>query len=142
MTITSDDKIAIQELCNKIYLCLDAKDASGFTSGFVPDGIFATSYGDFEGAEKVRVFIESQIAAGKEDGVRHIVTNPIVEAHEAGARYRASLIKLNVAVGPSFLGTAVVDAVVVRATGGWRFQRLELSIDTAMLGKLTSHLTK
>src|SRR3546814_12109692 len=106
MTISSDDKIAIHELCARTYLAIDGNDAGGFANCFAPDGIFVAPYGEFAGSEAIRTFMERHIAAGKENGVRHIVTNHIVEAHEREARSRFHIIKMHVTGGSGGTSTA------------------------------------
>ena len=134
MTITGDDKLAIQELCARTYLAVDGNDAAGFANCFAPDGIFVAPYGEFAGTEMIRTFMEGHIAAGKENGVRHIVTNHVVEPHEKGARYRFYILKMNVAAGPVAIATAAGDCIVTRSDGEWRFGRVQLAIDPAMFG--------
>src|SRR3546814_10451134 len=84
--------------------------------------------------------MERDIAAGKENGVRHIVTNHIVEAHEGEARYRFYIIKMNVAAGPVAIATAAGDCLVSIVDGEWRFSRFQLTIDPARSEEHTSEL--
>lgn len=134
MPISTDDKIEIHELCARIYLCIDGNDAAGFAAGFSSDGTFVAPYGEFTGTDDVRKFMEQHIAAGKEDGVRHIITNQIVEDHEVGARYQFYILKMNIAEGPVAIATAAGDCLVTRTPDGWRFRRFQLNIDPAMFG--------
>src|SRR3546814_10694274 len=56
MTISSDDEIAIHELCARTYLAIDGNDAGGFANCFAPDGIFVAPYGEIgraSGRERV-----------------------------------------------------------------------------------------
>lgn len=135
MTITVQDKLGIRELCARIYLCIDGNDAAGFADGFLPDGTFVAPYGEFTGTEAVRKFMEDHIAAGKEDGVRHFISNEIVEEHQDGALYRFYILKMNVAAGPVAIATAVGESVAAKHDGKWLFKRFELTIDPAMFGQ-------
>lgn len=135
MPLTTDDKIEILELTARTYIGLDNEDAAGFAAGFADDGVFVAPYGEFVGPAAVEAFILKHIAAGKEDGVRHFLTNHVVDAHDDGARYRFSILKMNVAVGPVAIATAAGDCVVRRTDSGWRFKRFQLSIDPAMFGE-------
>ena len=134
MTISTDEKIAIHELGARIYLHLDAEDAEGFASLFASDGVFVAPYGEFEGPDAVLTFIRSHIAAGKEDGVRHVLSNQIVDPHEDGARFRFYILKMNIATGPVAIATAAGDCIVTKTADGWRFKRFQLHIDPAMFG--------
>ncbi|MDH2383216.1 MULTISPECIES: nuclear transport factor 2 family protein [Bradyrhizobium] len=134
MTITTEDKIDIQELTARTYIGLDSEDAGGFASGFADDGVFVAPYGEFVGPAAVKEFITKHIAAGKEDGVRHFLTNHVVDAHEEGARYRFYITKMNIATGPVAIATAGGDCIVKRTGQGWRFKRFQLTIDPAMFG--------
>lgn len=142
MSITTEDKVAIHELCAKIYLCIDGNDAEGFADGFSSDGTFVAPYGEFTGTDAVRTFMEKHIAAGKEDGVRHIITNQIVEDHEVGARYQFYILKMNITEGPVGIATAAGDCLVTRTADGWRFKRFQLSIDPAMFSDNKPALSK
>lgn len=135
MTITTDDKIAIHELAARTYIGLDSEDAAGFAAGFADDGVFVAPYGEFVGPAAVEEFITRHIAAGKEDGVRHFLTNQLVESHEEGARYRFYILKENIATGPVAIATAGGDCIVRRTADGWRFKRFQLTIDPAMFGE-------
>lgn len=134
MTLTTEDKVEIQELCARIYLCIDGNDPAGFAAGFAADGTFVAPYGEFTGTDAVRTFMVQHIAAGKEDGVRHFITNQIVDAHDDGAHYRFYILKMNIATGPVAIASAAGDSIVVKTADGWRFKRFQLIIDPAMFG--------
>lgn len=134
MTIGTDDKIEIHELAARTYIALDGEDAAGFAATFAEDGVFVAPYGEFKGPEAVQTFIASHIAAGKEDGVRHILSNHVIDAHEDGARYRFYIIKMNIQTGPVAIATAGGDCIVSKTADGWRFKRFQLIIDPAMFG--------
>lgn len=142
MTFTMSDKIEIQELCARIYLCIDGNDAAGFAAGFAADGTFVAPYGEFTGTDAVRSFMEAHIAAGKEDGVRHFITNQVIDEHGDGARYRFYILKMNIATGPVAIASAAGDAIVVKTAEGWRFHRFQLIIDPAMFGSEKPALSK
>src|SRR3546814_11180639 len=86
--------------------------------------------------------MEGHIAAGKENGVRHIVTNHIVEAHEGEARYRFYIIKMNVAAGPVQIATEGGECLVSLAACKWRFRRFQTTLTPAMLGENNPELDK
>jgi ketosteroid isomerase-like protein len=142
MTITTEDRIAIHELVARTYIGLDNEDAAGFAATFADDGVFVAPYGEFEGPAAVQGFIEQHIAAGKEDGVRHFLTNHVVDEHADGARLRFYIIKMNIAIGPVAIATAGGDCIVKRVGDGWRFKRFQLLIDPAMFGDAKPAINK
>ncbi len=142
MTITTDDRIAIHELVARTYIGLDSEDAATFAGTFADDGVFVAPYGEFAGPVAVQGFIEQHIAAGKEDGVRHFLTNHVVDEHADGARLRFYIIKMNIAVGPVAIATAGGDCIVKRVGDGWLFKRFQLLIDAAMFGDAKPAISK
>jgi hypothetical protein len=143
MPLSASDKLEIHELTTRIYREVDAdkKSAAGFASYFAQDGVFVAPYGEFTGPAKVQAFMESHIAAGKEDGVRHYLTNISVDEHEVGARVQFYVLKLNIAVGPVGIASAAGDCLVKRTPQGWRFHRFNLTIDPAMFDARKPALT-
>lgn len=142
MSISTQDKIEIQELAARTYIALDGEDAAGFAANFAGDGVFVAPYGEFAGPENVRSFIESHIDAGKEDGVRHVLSNHVIDEHADGARYRFYIIKMNIQTGPVAIATAGGDCIVSKTAQGWRFKRFQLHIDPAMFGDVKPAVTK
>ena len=76
MTINVEDKIAIHELCARVYLSIDGNDAAGFAAGFASDGTFVAPYGNYTDTAAVQEFMEHHIAdvqrrrAGRIAGIR------------------------------------------------------------------------
>ena len=132
MTIGPDDKLQIHELGAKFYVYLDAENPAGVAALFSDDGVFVAPYGEFTGPQAVQGFLESHVAAGKEDGVKHFITNLVVEATAEGARLTFYILKMGVVTGPTLIATASGDCTVQKVGDDWRFTRFELAIDPAM----------
>lgn len=120
MSLTAEDKIAIHELITELYKRIDAEDAAGVAADFTDDGVFRAPYGDFKGHAEVQKFMESHIAAGREDGMRHFVTNLSVEPAGTDAVVKFYILKLKVATGPSFVATADGTFQVKKTAKGGR----------------------
>ena len=131
MTINAEEKAEIQELASNFYLFLDAENAPGLASLFASDGKFVAPYGTFEGPAKIEAFFASHIAAGNEDGVKHFITNFVIEETAGGARLRFYILKMGVRVGPSLIATASGDCLVKSQGGRWLFEKLEFRVDLA-----------
>jgi ketosteroid isomerase-like protein len=129
MNLLAEDKLAIHELITELYIRIDAQDAAGFAEKFAEDGVFRAPYGDFKGHAKVQKFMEDHIAAGQEDGVRHFVTNLVVEPAGAEATVKFYILKLKVATGPSFVATADGTFRVKKTSQGWRIAEFALNVD-------------
>lgn len=135
MALNAAQKLEIYELASRVYLYLDDENAEGFASLFTKDGVFVAPYGEFEGPAAIKNFMDDHIAAGKEDGVRHFLSNFVVDDHPDGARFRFYILKMNIAKGPSPIATAAGDWIVANTEDGWLLKRFELHIDPAMFDK-------
>ena len=77
-TITIDDKIGIQELIAKYNLALDNKNIDEWTSTWIDDGIWTTTFGEAKGKTELKNMVNkitNEFAGGK----RHVSTNIIIE---------------------------------------------------------------
>ncbi|GAA4092313.1 nuclear transport factor 2 family protein [Nocardioides kongjuensis] len=137
MPLSLEDKLAIIELSNAQMRSLDEHDIDAWVDAWVPDGTFVATYGTFAGHAAIRTFIEGHIAAGKEDGARHLMTNHVVAAgHTAGtATLTCAVTKLQVEEPPYIIASGIYRDVVVRTADGWRFTSRELSIDRGVFAR-------
>ena len=132
MTINAEVKNEIQELAANFYLFLDAENAPGVASLFAGDGKFVSPYGTVQGPAKIEEFFIRHIAAGNENGVKHFITNFVVEPTGSGARLRFYILKMGVAVEPTLIATASGDCLVKSQGGRWLFEKLEFKVDLAI----------
>ena len=132
MALSPADKLEIHELGTRVYYGTDTEDAALFASYFSDDGVFVAPYGEFKGPKAIEEFMIKHIAGGKEDGVKHFLTNIAIDEHPEGARFRFYILKMNVATGPTNIATASGDCIVKKTGAGWRFKKFQLSIDPAM----------
>ena len=130
MPLSTDDKIAIQELSNTHVKHLDAHEVEAWVSCWVPDGKFIATYGTFEGHEAIKEFIRGHIKAGKEDGARHVLTNYVITEDGADrAEVYCLVVKIQVEKSPFIIASGVYNDVVVRTADGWKFESRQLDVD-------------
>jgi hypothetical protein len=129
MTLSADDKIAIQELSNTHVKYLDAHEVDAWAGLWLPEGKFIATYGTFTGHDEIKEFIRGHIAAGKEDGARHVLTNYVIEGDGDRATVYSLVVKIQVEKAPFIIATGVYNDVVVRTADGWRFESRQLDVD-------------
>lgn len=129
MSLSAEDKIAIQELSNTHVKYLDAHEVEAWAGCWVPDGKFIATYGTFEGHEAIKEFIRGHIKAGKEDGARHTLVNYVIEGDGDRATVYSLVVKVQVEKAPFIIATGVYNDVVVRTSEGWKFESRQLDVD-------------
>ena len=132
MPLSAEDKIAIQELSNTHVKHLDAHEVDAWAGLWVPDGQFIATYGTFTGHEAIKEFIRGHIAAGKEDGARHLMTNYVIEGDGDRATSYCLVLKVQVEKAPHIIASGVYSDVVVRTPKGWRFESRRLDVDNGV----------
>jgi hypothetical protein len=129
MTLSADDKIAIQELSNTHVKYLDAHEVDAWAGLWLPEGKFIATYGTFTCHDEIKEFIRGHIAAGKEDGARHVLSNYVIEGDGDRATVYSLVVKIQVEKAPFIIATGVYNDVVVRTADGWRFESRQLDVD-------------
>lgn len=129
MSLSIDDKLAIQELSNTHTKHLDAHEVDAWANCWIPDGKFIATYGTFTGHDEIKEFLRNHIAAGKEEGARHVLTNYVIEGDGDRATVYALVVKLQVEKPPHIIATGVYNDVVVHTADGWKFESRQLDVD-------------
>jgi hypothetical protein len=133
--LSVEDKIAIQELSNTHVKHLDNHDVEAWADCWVSDGQFIATYGTFTGHEAIKEFIRGHIAAGKEDGARHVMTNYVIEGDGDEATIYCLVVKIQVEKPPFIIASGVYTDVVVRTPEGWRFKSRQLDVDKGVFAR-------
>ncbi|WCB92270.1 hypothetical protein DSM104299_00960 [Baekduia alba] len=128
MGISPEDRAAIAELNTRFFFALDGHDVEGWCATFTTDGVFASPYGEFPGHDARAEFLRGHIAAGREDGTRHMTVNFAID-DGGDVTMRSYVVKVQVETSPGIVATGVYDDVLVPTSDGWRFARRSLSID-------------
>ncbi len=130
MPFTSDDRWAIQDHLMYSYRCLDTHDSEAWVHCFTDDAEFVAAYGTYTGHDGIREFMQAHIAAGREEGARHFVTNFAVTGGDGDEAEAICYIdKQQVVEPPRIWATAELHLKYRRTADGWRFTRFALKID-------------
>ncbi|MFC8315630.1 nuclear transport factor 2 family protein [Gordonia sp. NPDC057258] len=132
MSLSTDDKIAIQELSNAHIAHLDRHEVDDWVGYWVDGGQFIATYGTFTGHAEIKEFIEGHIAAGKEDGARHFMTNYVIDGDGDRAESYCLVLKVQVEKAPHIIASGVYRDVVTRTSEGWKFQSRQLDVDNGV----------
>jgi hypothetical protein len=135
MSLAVEDKLAIIELSNSQMRSLDRHDVDAWVGAWVPDGKFIATYGTFAGHDAIREFINGHIAAGKEDGARHLMTNYVVEGDGDTATVTCAVTKLQVEKPPFIIASGIYTDTAVRTPEGWKFESRQLDIDYGVFAR-------
>jgi len=120
------DHIAVQQLYAAYNFAADQGNAKAFAECFPPDGVLQLGPMRIQGQEALTEF-----AAGIGGGIRHLVTNVLVDGEGDVATGSAYLIVLATDSSPIAIRTSgqYVDRLV-RASDGWRFSERVFTSDT------------
>lgn len=132
MSIDPATKQAARELITRLYLMLDSENAEGFASYFAEGGTFVTPYGKFTGRSAVEKFMREHIGTGAEAGVRHYLTNFIVDGSDEDIRVRFYILKMRVDPVCELVRTASGECVVIKNRGDLQIEHYRLSIDEGL----------
>ena len=134
MTISTADRLAIEELHHQYYLSTDDKDVDGFMECWVTDGFegFFSPFGDFETRDSLREFEHDHTHGGTAEGKRHINSNLALKAGPDADTVHATsyMTVVDVVNAPRIVATGkYTDSVVKRTSDGWKFVRRDLEVD-------------
>jgi hypothetical protein len=132
MPLSLDDKDAIKELSITHFRHLDNHNVDAWAECWVPDGKFIATYGLNDGHEEIKEFLRGHIAAGKEDGARHLSMNYVIDGDGDTANVYSLVVKIQVEKPPFIIATGVYTDVVVRTPEGWKFKSRQLDIDAGV----------
>jgi hypothetical protein len=129
-TLSTADRLEIEELYARACRCLDFPDPDGFTALFTVDGSFGIRKTDGEfayrhvGHEALHAFV-SKMAEVRAGRTRHWLNNIILEPDGDDARGMAYQMMVKNTIEPpsiEIIITGTCEDVIARTEGGWRFR--------------------
>ncbi|KXX59687.1 nuclear transport factor 2 family protein [Rhodococcus sp. LB1] len=132
MPLSVDDKVAIETLSNTQMRYLDQHAVDEWVGCWADDGRFIATYGTFTGHAAIKEFIVGHIAAGKEDGARHLMSNYVIEGDGDRATSYCVVLKVQVEKAPHIIASGVYNDVLVRTSQGWKFESRQLDVDNGV----------
>ncbi len=129
MELTFEDEFAIQSLAAKMYWGLDSKDSDQFSGVFADDGKWLYPFGEAHGRDKIKAWVDDQIANGMVGDGRHVMTNQYVESHPDGAVMKCYVTKVIDNTTPPTVATGHVRIIAAKEAGSWRFKEMKIVID-------------
>jgi hypothetical protein len=125
--LTADDLVEIQQLYARYNWTLDAGDAEGYASTFIPDGVFNNNVG-----HDAIVKFANTFHAGLGAHVHHWNTNLMILPTPDGASGQVYLVLVDFANKPATIATsASYTDELVKTPQGWRFKKRATKGDVA-----------
>src|ERR1019366_8631451 len=126
-TLTAQDLVDIQQLYARYNWTLDAGDAEGYASTFIPDGVFNNNVG-----HDAIVKFANTFHTGLGAHVHHWNTNLMILPTPDGASGQVYLVLVDFATKPASIATsATYSDELVRTPQGWRFKKRATKGDVA-----------
>ena len=125
--LTANDFVEIQQLYAKYALTIDAGDAEGYASTFIPEGVFNTNVG-----HDALVKFANAFHAGVGSHLRHWNSNLLIQPTATGASGQVSLLIVDFATAPATIVRvgSYTDELVLTVQG-WRFSKRATSYPVA-----------
>ena len=124
MSLTLDDRVAIEVLCYRYNVAADERDADAYAACFTAEGVWDGPLGRFEGEAGLRELIAQLRASAALAGTRHWANNLVIDGDSATGVATVALDNLLVQAseeGPRLFSLSRSVGQVVREAGGWKF---------------------
>jgi hypothetical protein len=130
VTLSTEDKLEILELCARYNFAFDSEDAEGWAETFTQDG----SFGGIKGTEELRAFVLPRCQQGRAEGFvrcRHWNTSHVIEGQGDRARHRCYVFVIAWrAEGPPILDTlGTYEDALTKVDGDRNFVHREFTPD-------------
>lgn len=125
--ITSDDKVAIQELSNRYANAVDSGDASSWLDTWDDAGVWEGGLGRYEGKGRLRKLFDD--LGARIHGKRHVMTNFVIEGDQAEARQVCYLLVFERETEAKLVATGVYTDKLKKVHGGWKFVHRSVKLD-------------
>jgi hypothetical protein len=126
MSLTAEDKIAIQELTAKYAIAMDAEDTETWLTTWDQQGIWEGGPGRFEGHEELKKLFPA--LGDRVVGKRHIVTNFVIEGDGDRATQHCYLLVVD-RKKQHIPWTLVYKDILHKRQGHWRFIHRHATLD-------------
>ncbi len=133
MSLSSEDRLAIMDLCARYYVSTDEADVDAFMDCWV-DGevLFESPFGSFRTRQELRAFEDEHVNRGMAIGKRHLLNNVVIKPGKSddSALVTTYMTVIEVNDIPHIVATGIYrDSLVVRTPSGWKFKHRKLDID-------------
>jgi 3-phenylpropionate/cinnamic acid dioxygenase small subunit len=127
MNLTSDDKVAIQELSNRYANAMDNGDADGWLDTWDDAGVWEGGLGRYEGKANLRKLLDD--LGARIQGKRHVMTNFVINGFGLEARQTCYLLVFEREMEAKLLATGVYTDRLKKVGGMWKFVHRSVKLD-------------
>jgi hypothetical protein len=121
------EKLAIQELCSRYCLTIDAQDCDGWAACFTADGVFEFDGSQIRGTAALREYAAVHARVMR---TRHMTLNHLYDVHDSEARGRSTTVcTLATTGGYKIFGQGEYSDRLVKQDGQWRFAHRRVETD-------------
>lgn len=134
MSLSLDDRVALEVLVYRLSVAADARDADAYLQLYTADGVWDGMLGVFEGHARLRELIGVLAASEALRGTRHWPCNILVEGDSAAGTATVAHDNLLVQAtdaGPRLHSMSRSQATAVKVDGTWRFDRRRITAHRA-----------
>lgn len=126
MTLTLDDRVALEWLVYRMNAAADARDLDATLAVYTADAVWDGPLGRFEGRDGIAAFVRTLAGNESLSGTRHWPSNILVEGDSAAGRAvvtHDSLLVQATDEGPRLHALSRSVSEAVRVDGEWLFAR-------------------
>ena len=135
MSLTLDDRVALEVLCYRYNVAADERDADAYAAVFTRDGVWDGPLGRFAGEAGLRELVAKIAATPALDGTRHWANNVVIEGDSEAGTATIGLDNLLAQAGPEgprLLSMSRSEARAVKVGGRWLFSERIVTSLTAV----------
>lgn len=129
MTLSSDDKVMIQELTNRYACSMDNGDADSWLSTWDDAGVWEGGLGKYEGKAGLLKLLDD--LGARVLGKRHVMTNFVIVGNHIEARQTCYLLVFERESEAKLLATGVYTDTLKKVGGEWKFVHRSVKLDTS-----------
>jgi ketosteroid isomerase-like protein len=132
--LSVQDDLAIRQVIARLNHALDAADYKTYSSHFSSDAVFATTFGNAVGPEKIAAALEQSrpFITNK----RHIPSNIVLNGRGSRVEIVMYLTVFERAASLTYLGSAVTTATAEKRNGKWLMVNYGTELDPATMAAM------